>query len=129
MTDRETLYHYRLQQAEETLIDARRMYEACLSPRSVINRAYYAAFYMILALFQQQGLNPKTSKHSGVIGLFDQHWIMTGKLDRRMGKYIHSLFDSRQEGDYKEFCEVTPDDALAALERATEFIRTLQQLK
>lgn len=96
MTDRETLYRYRLQQSEETLADARQMYEAALSPRSVINRAYYAAFYMILALFQQHGLNPKTSKHSGVIGLFDQHWIMSGKLERRMGKHIHSLFDSRQ---------------------------------
>ncbi len=128
MTDRETLYQYRLQQAEETLADARQMYEAALSPRSVINRAYYAAFYMILALFQQHNLNPKTSKHSGVIGLFDQHWIMTGKLDRRMGKHIHSLFDSRQEGDYRELIDVTRDDALEAVEKATEFIRTLQGL-
>jgi len=46
-----------------------------------------------------------------------------------MGKHIHSLFDSRQEGDYKEFCDVTRDDALNSLEKATEFIHTLQQLQ
>jgi uncharacterized protein (UPF0332 family) len=51
MTDHETLFNYRMQQAEETMSDARRMLSADVSPRSVVNRAYYAVFYMILALF------------------------------------------------------------------------------
>jgi len=51
MTDKEALFLYRLRQAEETLLDAKEMLENNLSPRSIINRAYYSMFYAILALF------------------------------------------------------------------------------
>jgi hypothetical protein len=49
MTDKEVLLHYRLQQAEETLEDAEKMLRANLTPRSILNRAYYSMFYAILA--------------------------------------------------------------------------------
>jgi uncharacterized protein (UPF0332 family) len=42
MTDRETLMAYRLHEAEETFADAVKMLDANISPRSVVNRAYYA---------------------------------------------------------------------------------------
>ncbi len=51
MTDTEALFHYRLQQAEETLIEAKKMADSKFSPRSIINRAYYSLFYALLALF------------------------------------------------------------------------------
>lgn len=51
MTDKETLYFYRLKQAEETLYEAEKMVKENFSPRSIINRAYYSMFYAILALF------------------------------------------------------------------------------
>jgi len=51
MTDRETLLAYRLKQAEETLADAQAMAESKLSPRSIVNRTYYAMFYAVLGLF------------------------------------------------------------------------------
>ena len=38
MTDRETLFLYRLKQAEETLSDAELMLQNKLSPRSITNR-------------------------------------------------------------------------------------------
>jgi len=58
---------YRLNEAEETLADARIMLASGISARSVVNRAYYAMFYAILALFIAKGIHHKTSKHSGVI--------------------------------------------------------------
>ena len=48
MTDRESLFAYRLGEAEETLADARKMFDAGVSARSVVNRAYYAMFYSVL---------------------------------------------------------------------------------
>jgi len=39
MTDREVLYHYRMNQAEETLADAQKMLEEDLTPRSIVNRS------------------------------------------------------------------------------------------
>ena len=51
MTDRETLFIYRMNEAEETLTDTRKMLESGISTRSVVNRAYYAIFCGIIALF------------------------------------------------------------------------------
>ena len=45
MTDKETLFKYRIEQAEETLFDAAKMLKNHLSPRSIVNRAYYSMFY------------------------------------------------------------------------------------
>ena len=67
MTDRDVLFIYRIQQAEDTLSDATRMLNDNYSPRSIINRAYYAMFYSLLALYLKSGLDVNTSKHAGII--------------------------------------------------------------
>ena len=54
MTDKEQLFSYRIKQAEHTLLDAEKMLQGNLSPRSIINRAYYATFYAVLALFLKE---------------------------------------------------------------------------
>jgi len=71
MTDRETIFDYRMRQTEETLAEAVRMLEMGFSPRSIVNRSYYAMFYAVLALFIHSNTPHKTSKHSGVIGIFN----------------------------------------------------------
>lgn len=48
MTDKQTLLSYRIGQAKETLEDAVKMLAADVSPRSVVNRAYYAMFCNVL---------------------------------------------------------------------------------
>jgi len=60
MTDKQALLTYRLKQAEETLSDAKKMLVDKLSPRSIINRAYYSMFYAVLALFIKTDINLKT---------------------------------------------------------------------
>ena len=72
MKDTESLFKYRLEQAEETLLDAKRMLKENFSTRSITNRAYYFMFYAVLALFLKTGISVKTSKHVGVITLFDK---------------------------------------------------------
>ncbi len=42
MNDKETQFKYRIEQAEETLSDAEKMLKNHLSPRSILNRAYYS---------------------------------------------------------------------------------------
>jgi uncharacterized protein (UPF0332 family) len=48
--DKKALARYRLQQADESLDEANFLLSGQKSPRSIINRAYYAMFYAILAL-------------------------------------------------------------------------------
>jgi len=127
MTDMEALFFYRLRQAKETLEDAEKMLEGNFSPRSVINRAYYSIFYMILALFLKANINPKTSKHSGVISIFNKEFVQTGKIDKYYSKILHKVFDARQEGDYKELVQFTIKDANEFVNLAREFLEGIEK--
>lgn len=128
MTDRDALFSYRWEQAEETLLDAKKMLQDKLSARSIINnRAYYSLFYAILALFLKTDTNIKTSKHAGVISIFDKEFVHTGKIDKRYSTILHRLFDTRQEGDYKEFVELSHEDAAESVKLAEEFLEGIKK--
>jgi uncharacterized protein (UPF0332 family) len=127
MTDRETIFSYRMRQTEETLVEAIRMLESGFSPRSIINRSYYSMFYAVLALFIHSNTPHKTSKHSGVIGIFNKEFIHTGKLDARFAKMFYDLFDERKELDYRDFAEVSEEDARNAVFSAQEFVSEIRK--
>jgi uncharacterized protein (UPF0332 family) len=56
-------------------------------------------------------LSIRTSKHIGVISEFDREFVKTGKIDKRFSAILHDAFDDRLECDYKEFVELSIDDA------------------
>ena len=120
--DRQTLFIYRLNQAEETLLDVEKMQQNGLSPRSITNRAYYSMFYAVLALFLKTGVNVKTSKHSGVISIFDKEFVHAGRIDKNYSKMLHKMFNLREKSDYKELVVLSAKDAEDALETANEFL-------
>ena len=128
MTDRETLLRYRMKQAEETLADAEAMAKGELSPRSIVNRAYYAMFYAVLGLFLKTNVTLKTSKHSGIISMFDQTFILSGKVDKQFSKSLHKMFNARQEADYKELVEVSSEEVEDALQAARNFIEEIKKI-
>jgi uncharacterized protein (UPF0332 family) len=127
MTDKEALFSYRIKQAEETLLDAERMLEGDFSPRSITNRAYYSMFYSILALFLKSDVNIKTSKHIGVISLFDKEFIHTGKIDKYYSTILHKIFNIRLKGDYKEMVELSVEDAKEHVMLAREFLKGIKE--
>jgi uncharacterized protein (UPF0332 family) len=127
MTDREALYSYRLAQAEETLQDAKLMQEHGGSPRSIINRAYYAMFYAVLALFLHAGTMAGTSKHSGVISVFDKEFVAKGRIDKYYSKILRKTFEVRQDSDYKEFKELSYEDAATYIRLAYEFLSGIKR--
>lgn len=126
MTDKEALFTYRLKQAEETLWDAERMLQGGFSPRSITNRAYYSMFYVVLALFIKADVSIKTSKHVGIISIFDKEFILTGKIERYYSEIFHKMFNIRQKGDYKELVEITSEDSLDHVRLAKEFIENIR---
>jgi uncharacterized protein (UPF0332 family) len=128
MTDRENIFGYRMTQTEETLAEAIRMLETGFSPRSIVNRSYDAMFYAVLALFIYSNTPHKTSKHSGVIAIFNKEFIHTGKLDARFAKMLYDLFDERMESDYRDFAEVSEEDARNAVSAAQEFVSAIKSL-
>ncbi len=128
MTDKQALFTYRLKQAEETLSDAKRMLEDKLSPRSIINRAYYSMFYAVLALFLKADINLKTSKHAGIISIFDKEFVHKGKIDKHYSKILHKMFDARQESDYKEFVELSSEDTAEFVKLAGDFLEGIKKI-
>lgn len=71
------LVRYRLEQAVETLREASLLLDQS-AWRGAQNRAYYAMFYAVLALLATRQLG--SSKHSGVLGLFDREFVKPGLL-------------------------------------------------
>lgn len=126
MTDKQDLFQYRIGQAEETLSDAEKMLQENLSARSIVNRSYYSMFYGILALYIEQGINIKTSKHSGIISIFDKEFVHTGKIDKDYSKILHRNFNLMQEGDYKELTKISQDDATRSVEDAKKFLNAIK---
>lgn len=128
MTDRETLFRYRLGQAEETLLEAEKMLADGYSSRTLVNRAYYAMFYTALALFLGLEIDCKTSKHAGVISVFDREVIKAGRMDTRFSRLLYQLFTLRQTADYRELVEIDAADAANAVKSAREFFEAVTDI-
>ena len=126
MTDKEALFTYRLKQAEETLLDAERMLQGSFSSRSITNRAYYSMFYAVLALFLKADMRIKTSKHIGVISIFDKEFVLTEKIDKYYSEILHKMFNIRQKGDYKDLIEIAIEEAAEHVRLANEFIEYIK---
>jgi len=126
MTDKEALFTYRLKQAKETLLDAERMLQGSFSSRSITNRAYYSMFYAVLALFLKADMRIKTSKHIGVISIFDKEFVLTGKIDKYYSEILHKMFNIRQKGDYKDLIEIAIEEAAEHVRLANEFIEYIK---
>lgn len=113
------LTKYRFSQAEETLTVAKEMLSN-RHYRDAVNRAYYAMFYCGLGLLVSKKLG--SSKHSGVLSLFSQHFVKTGMFSAEAGRYLRRAFEIRQKGDYREFVEITKEEAEEVVRNAEKFI-------
>lgn len=121
---KEELARYRLRQAKETLGEAEYLFQGKKSPRSVINRAYYAMFYAVLALLVYEPYS--SSKHSGIIGYFNKRFIKEDIFDKELGKILSKAFELRQRGDYREYIELTYEQVEPFIHKSREFIRQIE---
>jgi len=122
--NKKMLAQYRLEQAGESLDEAKFLLSGKKSPRSIINRVYYAMFYAILALLIYEPYS--SSKHSGVLGYFNRRFIKAGVFDREMGRWVNKAFELRQRGDYREYFEVTREQAAELVAKAGQFVSNVR---
>ena len=90
---------------------------------SCASRCYYAMFYSAEAILVTNDL--KASSHKGVISLFGEHFIKTGKLDKELGKALRRAYDLRQKGDYETGFMVTEEEARKLLGIAKNFVKAI----
>ncbi|MCX7014011.1 MAG: HEPN domain-containing protein [Candidatus Sumerlaeota bacterium] len=115
---------FRMSQAHETLHEAEVLYGDS-SWRGSVNRSYYAMFYALAALLATRRLG--SSKHSGVLALFQQEFVKTGVFSPELGRAFRLAFDRRQKSDYGDNMAPDREAASEALSSARVFVSALEQ--
>lgn len=113
-----------LGRANEKLVAAELLLVNHLS-RVCISRCYYAMFYAAQACLASKSIESRS--HRGVIQLFNQHFIKTGKLPKDFSRSLSETYALRQLSDYDEN-ELTHDQAETTLEAARSFVNCVEQL-
>jgi len=116
---------YRMQKAKEILIES----EDNLNQKHhglSVNRSYYAMFTSARALLAMKELD--SSKHSGVIALFNQHIIKAEIFPKELSKFLPKAKDMREDADYGDFIEITEEDAQTQLENAKKFVKEAERV-
>ncbi|MBI1883907.1 MAG: HEPN domain-containing protein [Chlamydiae bacterium] len=90
-----------------------------------VSRAYYAAFHAAQAVLLTEGLSAQT--HQGLVNLFGLHFVKTGKVDRKFGRYLSNLKDDRENGDYEIYSAIDQEVAEKALIEAQEFVEEMDR--
>ena len=117
------LAKYRLVRAKEDLDTAAGNLENG-KYRASVNRSYYAVFHSIRAITALDHFD--SSKHSGVIAFFNQHYVKPGVFDKEMSKMIDSCYRLREKADYDDFYLVAKDEAVQQLEKAKKIYQTIE---
>jgi len=118
------LANYRMDRAKETLQEAEDSFKQNHFRMSV-NRSYYAMFTSARALLALKELD--SSKHSGVISLFNQHVIKAGLLPKELSKFLLGAKRVREDADYGDFVEITEEDARSQIDHAQRFVEEAEK--
>ncbi len=119
------LIAHRIGQAQAALDDARYLAAGSRSTQGIINRAYYAMFYAVLALLQRAGTVP--SKHSGVISLFDTEFAAKEIFSKVLSRDLHKIFELRQRSDYRAVDSIPPEKAKEVIAQAERFVEAIRK--
>jgi uncharacterized protein (UPF0332 family) len=118
------LIKYRREKAAETLEVARILLQK-KHLFSAVNRIYYALFYEVSALLKTKNLS--SHKHTGVMSLFNMHFIKTGIIEVGIGKFYSEMFGFRQEGDYDDFVYFKEKDVEEWFQKAEKYIKLIEE--
>lgn len=90
------------------------------------SRAYYGMLYAAQAVLLHEGLS--FSSHSAVIAAFGREFAKSGRLDRKLHRYLLDAQDVRNMGDYGIDRPVTAAQVLDVLAWAHEFLTAADRL-
>jgi len=67
-----------------------------------------------------------SKKHSGIISLFNQHFVKTGFVERSVGRNLSKARIKRESPDYTDFYLVSKEEASDQLAAAKQFLATIE---
>ncbi len=91
------------------------------------NRAYYAVFYAIQALFSASGESLAVKTHASVLRLFHERFIASGSLPGELARALTGIQNLRSKADYTQpgISEGEAADAISAMEDVLERVGQL----
>ena len=102
------LSRYRLEDSKDRLGSSEILFDNSKYKDSV-SRSYYAMFSAAKALLATKGLD--SAKHSGVISLFNQHFVRTIIVKKEMGRLLSEAQGVREKSDYADFVIISREEA------------------
>lgn len=91
------LVQHWIERADDSLASARSELEAGRLS-FVVNRLYYALFYLVTAALAVKGT--QHIKHSAVRASFHREYVRPGYVEKHYGRLYDELFHARHQGDY-----------------------------
>lgn len=119
------LIEYRLKAGKEKLESADILLKNGMY-KDPVSRSYYAMFSAARALLATKGLD--SSKHSGIIPLFNQYFVKSHVAGKTMGKLLAEAREARETGDYHDFVTISKEEAQEQLETAKVFIQEIEHI-
>jgi len=113
-----------MERAREILIEADDSFKQNHFGMSV-NRSYYAMFTSARALLALKEVD--SSKHSGVLSLFNQHIVKAGLFPAGLSKFLREAKIIREDADYGDFVKITEEDAKNQIDNANKFVEEAER--
>lgn len=120
---RRDLMKYRIETAKEDLQSAKILRDAG-ALKGANNRAYYAVFHAIDAIYGMNGIAYK--RHKDAIANFNKEYVKTEIFPREIGKRIASMEEIRHASDYDDFYVTTLEEVNEQIATAEEFIQMVE---
>lgn len=90
-----------------------------------VSRAYYAMFHAAKAALSTVNVFPKT--HEGVVSEFGRRFVLTGILQRELGKDLADAKAARETYEYSVTATVEKSEAEAILSNAQRFVEAVKK--
>jgi len=91
-----------------------------------VSRSYYAVFQAARALLAVEGLESR--KHSGVVSLFNRHFVKPARVEKQIGAILKDAWRQREIADYSDVADFGRDEAQQLLRDAGTFVTTIEIL-
>ena len=89
------------------------------------NRAYYSIFHAIRAVLALEKKDFK--RHKDVLAYFNQHYLKTEIFPKNISKKISQASKVREDSDYDDEFEPSPEETKLQIETARELINLVEQ--
>lgn len=116
----------KLEQAKESLEEARALLAEGAELSFVMNSLYYAFLYPVLGLLQARGI--EAPMQSVAISLFEREFVQKGDLDHRFLDAVRKAFDLRPACACEGGKKAAREDIEQLLPLAEEFLENIRRI-